>query len=111
MNKIDLKVARPEVVTKQIEKMFDFKREEILRVSGCVDKHTCDHGWGQFMLINSNSASIQILLIQFQIFSDLKKNHNSSRNCSLTIPDFPVPFDMCASQIVESQTLFDIVYT
>ena len=35
MNKIDLKVARPEVVTKQIEKMFDFKREEILRVSVC----------------------------------------------------------------------------
>ena len=44
MNKIDLKVARPEVVTKQIEKMFDFQREDILRVSTCAGKHTCGQG-------------------------------------------------------------------
>lgn len=33
MNKIDLKVARPDVVTKQMENLFDFHRDEILRIS------------------------------------------------------------------------------
>ena len=32
MNKIDLKVARPEEVQQQIESMFDFKPEEIHKV-------------------------------------------------------------------------------
>ena len=33
MNKIDLKVARPDVVTKQMVNLFDFHPDEILRVS------------------------------------------------------------------------------
>ena len=36
MNKIDLKVARPDVVTKQMENLFDFHRDEILRVSAMI---------------------------------------------------------------------------
>lgn len=32
MNKIDLKVARPDEVEEQITSMFDFKPEEVLRV-------------------------------------------------------------------------------
>ena len=33
MNKIDLKVARPDEVAKQIETVFDVKQDEVIRVS------------------------------------------------------------------------------
>ena len=33
MNKIDLKVARPDEVSKQMQTMFDLKESEIIRVS------------------------------------------------------------------------------
>ena len=41
MNKIDLKVARPDIVEKQMANLFDFQAGEILRVSVSLRRDVC----------------------------------------------------------------------
>ena len=46
INKIDLKVARPDDVEEQLKNSFDFEKEDILRVGRCEPfwfVHACCH--------------------------------------------------------------------